>query len=72
MFDFKVYDSIFNDGSRIHISRMEDIGDVPVYKDIARLETEDGGFGDPRVGTADPKNRGLLAFGETGKEVRLL
>ena len=46
----------------------EKVGDVAVHEDFAGLEVEDGGFGDPRVGAAEPEDLRLLAGTEGGEE----
>lgn len=48
---------------------MQDVGDVAVREDVARVEAEDGGFGDARVGAAEPEDGRVLPFGEGGEEV---
>ena len=47
----------------------EHVGDVAVHEDVARLEAEHGGFGDARVGAAEPEDGWVLAGGEGGEEV---
>ncbi len=69
MFHFQKRDRVRDDGLRVQVRRGQDVGDVAVDEDVARLEAEDGGFGDAGVGAADPEDLGGLALGEGGEEV---
>lgn len=54
MFDFEVRNSVFDDRRGIDVRRGDDIGNVAVYKNVARLKTEDYCFGTAGVGAAKP------------------
>ena len=41
---------------------MEDVGNVAVDEDFPRLQAENGGLGDARVGAAQPEDLGGLAL----------
>nr|POE47036.1 hypothetical protein CFP56_00368 [Quercus suber] len=69
VFDLEVEDGELDDAEEGEIGRVHDVGDVAVGEDIAGLEAEDGGFGDARVGTAEPEDGGGLAFGGGREEV---
>lgn len=47
-------DGVFDDGEDVEVGGGNDVGDVAVNEDLARLETEEGRFGDSRVGAAEP------------------
>lgn len=66
-----MHDGIADDAEGTEVARMQDVGNVAVDEDVARLEAADGGFGDAGVGAADPENLGALALGEGGEEVGL-
>ena len=68
MFDLEVLDGVLDHTQRVQVARVQDVGDVAVDEDIARLEAEDGGFGDAGVGATDPEDLGGLAFCERGEE----
>lgn len=72
MLDAQVTDGILDDRRRAQVGRVQDVGDVTVDKDIARLEAQDGGLGAARVGAADPEDFGALADRKAGEEVGLL
>lgn len=50
---------VLNDGEDVEVGGGDDVGDVAMDEDLAGLETEKGGFGDSRVGAAEP-NCGCL------------
>lgn len=66
--DLEIHDGEGDDGLGVEVPWREDVGDVAVHKDVAGLQAEHGGFGDTRVGAADPENLGLLAGCEGGEE----
>lgn len=53
------------------VGRRQDVGDVAVHEDVARVEAEEGGLGDAGVGAAEPEDLRLLALREGGEEVGL-
>lgn len=69
MFHLQKRNGVGDDGLRVQVRGGQDVGDVAVHEDVARLEAEDGGFGDAGVGAADPEDLGGLALGEGGEEV---
>lgn len=40
-----------------------------MHEDVAGLQAQEGRFGDPAVGAAEPEDGGVLAFGAGGEEV---
>lgn len=58
--DLEVENSVFEDGEEVQVSRGEDVGDVAVSEDVARLETEEGGFGNARVRAAKPDCKSFI------------
>lgn len=68
VFDFQVLDRILDDGERVEVRWDDDVGDVAVAEDLARLETEDGGFGTAGVGASDPQDLGGLALAQAFEE----
>lgn len=68
----EVGDGVGDDALAVDVGGGQDVGDVAVHEDVARLEAEDGGFGDAGVGAADPEDLGLLAGREGGEEVGLV
>lgn len=72
VFDLQVRDGVFDHGAGAEVARVQDVGDVAVHEDVARLEAEHGGFGHTRVGAADPEDLRRLAGGEGREEVRLV
>lgn len=68
--DLEVRDRVRDHGLRVQVAGGQDVGDVAVHEDVAWLQAQHGGFGDARVGAADPEDLGLLAGGEGGEEVR--
>lgn len=69
MLDLQMLHGVGDDRLRVQIAGREDVGDVAVHEDVPGLQTQHGGFGDARVGAADPEDLGLLALGEGGEEV---
>lgn len=69
--DLEVGEGVGDDGLGAEVRGRQDVGDVAVDEDVAGPEAEDGGFGDAGVGAAEPEDRGLLARGEGGEEVRV-
>lgn len=43
-----------DDAGCADVGVLDDVGDVAVHEDVARLEAEDGRLGATRVGTSDP------------------
>jgi hypothetical protein len=53
-----------SDGSvKMRAKTNDAIGDIAMDKDLAGLGAADGGFGDARVGAAEPEHLGLLGRG---------
>lgn len=52
--DLEVGDGELERGGRVDVGGRDDVGEVAVGEDVAGLAPEDGGFGDARVGAADP------------------
>lgn len=46
---------------------MDDIRDIAMHKDVARLKTQDRSLRAARVGASDPEDLGLLAVAERGE-----
>lgn len=69
MLDLQVPDTELDHTEQRDIRRADDVGDVAVDKDVARLHAHDGGLRHARVGAADPEDLGSLAFGAGGEEV---
>lgn len=69
MLDLKMGDGEFDDGKRVDVGSGDDVGDVAMNEDLARLETEDGCLGDTGVCAADPQNPGRLTSGRSREEV---
>jgi len=70
--NFEVHNGVFNDGGGVDVGGGDDIGDVAVDENVAGLEAEEGGFGDARVGTAEPENSRRLPSSELREEVGVL
>lgn len=64
MVDAQVTDRVLDHGRGAEVAGVQDVGDVPVDKDIARLKTKKSGFGASGIGAADPEDLGLLAVRE--------
>jgi len=69
--DFQVHDGVFDHGARAEVAGVDDVGDVAVHEDVARLQAHDGCFRDARVGASDPEDFGTLACGEAREELRV-
>ena len=67
----QIVDGVVDDGLAGHVVRGDDVGDVAVDEDVARLGGEEGGFGAAAVGAAEPEGGGALALGAFGEEVRV-
>lgn len=52
--DFQVGDGVFDYSVGIDVCGGDDVGDVAVDEDVTGLETQEGSFGDARVGAAEP------------------
>lgn len=61
MLDFQVHDGILDDGFGVDVGRRDNVRDVAMDEDIARLEAEEGRLGAAGVGAAEPKDVGGLA-----------
>ena len=72
MGDFEVGDGIFDHGEGAEVRGGDDVGDVAVREDGTRGKVEDGGFGDARVGAAEPEDLGVLAGGHCFEEFGVL
>ena len=70
--DFQVHDGVGDDGGGGDVACVQHVGDVAVHEDIAGFAAEEGRLGHARVGAADPEDRGRLALGELGEEIRVL
>jgi hypothetical protein len=46
--------SVLDNGGGVDVSRGYEVADVTVDEDITGLETEEGSFRDPRIGTTEP------------------
>jgi hypothetical protein len=68
VFDLEVLDRVLDDGKRVEISGDDDVGDVAVDENVARVETQDGCFRAARVGTSNPQDLRGLAFAEAFEE----
>ena len=67
--DFQRRDSIRQRGEIGRVGRVQHVGDVAVGEDLAWVGVEQSGLGTAGVGTADPEEGGLLAFGAGGHDV---
>ncbi len=72
MRDLDVRDGVGDHALAADVRGREHVGDVAVHEDVARLEAQEGGFGDAGVGAAEPEDGGVLAFREGGEEVRVV
>lgn len=72
MLHFEMHNGIFDDGEGVDIAWRDYVRDVAVDEDVAGGETEEGGFGDSRVGAAEPENTWALPTGKFLKESRVL
>ena len=66
--DLEVLDGVLDHSAGVDVGRADDVGDVAVDKDIARLEAEDRRLRDARVGAAEPEDRRGLAASEGWEE----
>lgn len=69
--DLEVLDGELDDREGIDVGRGQDVGDVAVAKDLARLQAQDGRLRAARVGAADPEDLGRLAFAQGFEQLRL-
>lgn len=67
--DLQVLDRKLDDGERVDVGGNEDVGNVPVAEDFARLQTQDGGLRAARVGTTNPQDLRALALPQAFKEL---
>jgi hypothetical protein len=70
--DLEHLDSELYDRQAVHIGVRNDVCNIAMDKDLARLQPDDRICGDTTVRTADPQKLRRLLFGELGKKVRLL
>jgi len=70
--DFDMLDCVFDDGGDGDVGGGNDVGDVAVDEHVAGLETEEGCFGDARIGAADPEDRGRLSLAHLREELGVL
>lgn len=54
MADLQVLDGILNNGVRVDVCGRDDVRNVAVDEDITRLEAEESGFRNSRIGAAEP------------------
>jgi hypothetical protein len=52
--DLQMDNSVLDNGGGVDVSRGYEVADVTVDEDITGLETEEGSFRDPRIGTTEP------------------
>ena len=71
MLNLEVLDRELDDRKGVKICGADDVGNVAVDEDVARLEAEDGGFRAARVGTPNPQDFGVLAVSEGREEIRV-
>lgn len=64
VFDLEVLHSVLDDGEGVEIRGDDDVGDVPVDENVARVEAQDGCFRAARVRTSNPQDLRGLAFAE--------
>ena len=55
---FEVLDGVVDDGLGGEVRSGEDVGDVAVDENLARVEVEEGCFGGAGVGTTEPEDFG--------------
>lgn len=72
MLDLQVEDGELDDRQQADVGAVDDVGDVAVREDVARLAAEDGGLGDTRVGAAQPEDGRRLAFGALVQELGVI
>lgn len=63
--DFEVRDGVFDHRRGVDVGRGDDVGDVAVHEDVARLQAEDHGLGAAGVGAPEPDCGG----GEAGQRL---
>lgn len=68
VFDLEVLHSVLDDGKRVEIRGDDNVGDVAVDENVARVEAQDGCFRAARVGTSNPQDLRGLAFAEAFEE----
>ena len=64
MLDVEMHDGVLEYSRGRQVARMDDVGNVAVHKDVARLEPEDRRFRHATVGTAQPQDLSVLCLGE--------
>jgi hypothetical protein len=70
--NLEVRNRVLNHARGAEIFGRDDIGDVAMDKNVARLAVTDGGLGNPRVGTSQPEYFRTLAPAERWKEIGIL
>ena len=71
MLDLQRTDRESEDGGGREVRRREDVGDIAVDEDVARLEAQEGRLRAAGVGAAEPEDLRGLALGQRGEEVRV-
>jgi hypothetical protein len=61
MLHLDIADGELEKGAGVEVGGVDNVGDITVDKYIARLETQDGGFWDARVGTTNPDYRQMVS-----------
>lgn len=69
--DFEMLDGKLDDRARAEVTGVEDICDIAVHEDIARVQAQEGGFGASRVRAAQPQDLWLLAICKGWEEIGL-
>src|SRR5690606_23068150 len=64
--------SVLDHTLAIEVAMHNHVGDVAMHKDFAWIETYDLVGRHAAIGTADPKEFWLLAFGQFGEELRVV
>lgn len=67
--DAEIGDGVLDHAGGGEVTGVQDVGDVAVDEDLARVGAAEGGFGHAGVGAAEPEDAGGLALGTAGEEV---
>ena len=69
--DLQMKDCELDDGKQTDIGAVDDVCDIPMCKDLARLAIQNRRFRDPRICATDPENWWSLTFGACREEFRI-
>lgn len=71
LLDLEVSNGVLDDGRGVDVIGVHAVGDVAVYKDVARPAVADGRLWNAAVGAAYPQDLGPLAFSELCEGIRV-